>query len=193
MLALVKYLLVPLIVSIVALFLIAWFGGPMDILGIDTVARRKQASSRLKALKDEFLANPNKVSLRTEIEESTRSRYRFERLQALSTLGLLGEHASPSIPILVEALKSRDSFVTDAAARAFLDLGPNAAPAKLELATALRVNVRNSTGLWAAEALGNIGDSSPEILDALKYAVDADSMTKDKARKAYRRITGESL
>jgi hypothetical protein len=56
----------------------------------------------------------------------------------------------------------------------------------------LREHVNESAATYAAEALGNIGEATPDVLSALEFALDArDSLARDSARKAYRDLTNE--
>jgi HEAT repeat protein len=157
----------------------------------DYGAKRERIAEHLRSLKADFLRDPSRKDLLAEIESAAKSSYRFERDYALSVLGQLGEHATPAIPTIVEGLRNSDSFTSAAAAHALANLGVHAEPAKGDLIAALRGHVSDSTGRYAARALGNIGDSSPDVLSALEFAIKADSEAAEAAQEAYRRLAGE--
>ena len=164
-------------------------------LRIDTIWYREYVANRIQALAQDVKTNPQDVDSLDELIRTAQSTFSFERDYAIGTIGKLGDKAEAAVPMIIDGLSSSDSGTRWAATRALSDMGKTAAPAKAELIRVLNDYPTQSAGTTAAEALGNIGDSSPEVLYALRVAAknSDDSSTVYEAHKAYEQLTGHPL
>jgi hypothetical protein len=149
-------------------------------------ATRAQIANRLRGLAYQFTLEPSNTSLLKRIEAAAKSHQRFKRCYALDILGRLGPLAKESVATQVEGLLSDDPFVREAAAQALFRLGEFAKPARRELVRVLATHLNEGTARYAVLALGEIGDTSPETLEALQNAAFADnSYAADEAATLY--------
>jgi HEAT repeat protein len=85
-----------------------------------------------------------------------------------------GPSSTDALPVLQKALKDADPHVQELAAAALANLGPNAEPAKFDLADALG-NPKNSTMVRrnAALAIAHIGKEAKPVVPAIVKALKA--------------------
>jgi HEAT repeat protein len=83
-----------------------------------------------------------------------------------------GPESARALPVLQKALKDADAHIQELAAASLANLGPNAGPAKFDLADAL-TNEKNSTRVRrnAALAIAHIGKEAKPIVPALVKAL----------------------
>jgi HEAT repeat protein len=156
---------------------------------IDTGSNRERVAKRIKDLSAQVKEQPGNPAPLIAIAEAAKSGYRFERCYALNALGRLGPLARDSLPAIIRGLESDDPFVRDAAAQAALEMKCLAKPATKQLIKLIYDHRNEGAARYAVLALGEIDESSPEVLDVLKYAVEAsDSYGKDEARKVYEKL-----
>lgn len=166
------------------------------IVGFDTVWRRENTARHLNDLAAKIENHPQDDAALQELIGHAQSTYHFERDFAIGTLGKLGGKAVPAIPTIADALGSSDSFTRGAAARALYHMGENAAPAKTELIQLMSTHPSEGAARYAVEALGRIGDSSPDVLDALRATVlssSRDVYAREEARRVYEELTGQTI
>lgn len=166
-----------------------------QFLGVDNVWRRQQVSDSVDELTERIKRNPENAELFARLATKAQSGYRFERNRAIRAFGGLRELSKPALPVISDGLFHSDPYTRDSSARALMNMGKTALPAKDELILALEKYSNEGTGTWAAEALGNIGDSSPEVIDVLRITARTclNPGTADRARKSYEKLTGVPL
>jgi HEAT repeat protein len=164
-------------------------------LGIDTTWRREYVSQHLRELAADVARNAQDDTSLNELIACAQSSYRFERDYAIGTLGKLGPRAEAAVPTIAEGLSSNDAYTRNAAALALSNLGTTASSAKNELIRVLTYYPSEGASTWAAEALGQFGDSSPEVVNALRIAVKTspNNSTVDRARRAFERLMGHPM
>jgi hypothetical protein len=189
-----RSVLIGLLVLVIVLTLTSWALFLMNRYVFDSLTNRKRVADRVTELARDVRERPeNKESLMA-LAQAAESRYDFERCFALDALGRLGSLAKGTVPTITRGLESSDPYIRDAAAHALARMGKDAAPARKELVKVVLHHVGESAARYAVLALGEIGDGSAEVLDALKYAAQAvDSDGRGEARKVYENLTGKRL
>ena len=183
----VLYVIVISVICLAVLYLVG-------CIEYDTLGRRKQTAARARELANQVKADPKNSEALRALMEAAQSKYHFERDYARNTLGKLGGLAKESVPILAQGLRSDDGFERDASAHALFDIGKHSFSAKVELLEVIRNHVNESAARYAIEALGEIGDNSPEVLETIKFAAYAKlSLGHEEAREVYKKLTGKEL
>ena len=176
-------LLVVGIAAIAAMSHIAhWVNGNV----LDSRTHRQNVAHRLNGSYRAFINSPveNADNL-DDIEGACDSSFRFERIYAMSLIAQLPQQPTTSLAVLIKGLRSRDSFTRKSAAEALLEWKSGAKPATAELIRVVEEHYDESSGLYAAEALGAIGDSSPEVMACLNNAIlRENSLAAEGARRA---------
>jgi len=155
----------------------------------DSRSRRKNATSELRRLADDFRANPADVTkLDAIIDVLDHGKYSFDRSYACGELQRLGAIAKPAVPALVRALDCGDRYVEREAPRALGSMGEEARDA----VPALVANLRKSKGdasWFSAEALGDIGLPALVAIPELEVAAASnDDFMAESASLALKRL-----
>ena len=111
------------------------------------------------------------------------------RIQAI----LEDYRARDRLPSLARDLFAPDAVIRECAAETLARMGRLAAPAKAGLIEVIRGFPHEKAALFAIDALLNLDDPSPEILDALsRAATSAEPSIRRKARYAHFALTFEN-
>jgi hypothetical protein len=170
----------------------------------DTRHRRRQIADRLLTIKQRLIENPEDTNSQNQFRESLDSTSIFERFYALYTLGdlyelLQGRRQSTSAldGLLLESTRSLghdNIFVRNAAAQTFSRIGTDARFAIDKLAYTLQSYPHEGAGLYSAIALGNIGEATPAVLEALRIVDNIpQALAYSKAHAIYMRFTRSDL
>lgn len=143
----------------IAVLAILWMGWEYGV--IDSRWRRELVAARIRALEVDYRSDPSNIDSLRKIESAAASKYRFEAVHALATLGGVGG-SDVSTSVLVDGLLSDDPYVRHAAAGSLAEMGVYALPAKDALIQTIRQHEIEGTATYAAESLGNIGDTSSD-------------------------------
>jgi hypothetical protein len=147
-----------------------------------SLEHNQRVAGRARQLSAQVRADPNDPLPLRELAASAESWYGFERCYSLGEFGELGPLAKPAMPTLIAGLRSGDAFVRDTAAHA-RKMGTAARGSEGELVELVRNHVSESAAMYAIEALGGIGTRSPQVIDCLRFAVNArDSFAAQAAR-----------
>jgi HEAT repeat protein len=155
----------------------------------DSRSRRKNATTELRRLADDFRANPADLSkLDAIIDVLDHGKYSFDRTYACGELQRLGAIAKPVVPALVRALDCGDGFVEREAPRALGSMGEEARDAVPALIANLKI-AKGDAAWFTAEALGNIGEPALIAIPELEIAaVSNDALLADSANEALKRL-----
>lgn len=165
----------------------------MLLAGCDTNRARIADADRMQALKQEYL-DTGQITALLELERIAMESDSFRRGYAISTIGSIGPKAVHAVPVLIQALNSKDHSVERAAA---LALGPVSVGSDLAveaLVEKLKYEEVDSDIAWfCAESLGIIGAPAKGSLTLLRQLSSStnQSMT-DSSKSAVEKIE-ESL
>jgi hypothetical protein len=149
----------------------------------DTNAERRRISQHTKDLAAEVKANPNSnggQAAMKELIDILNGNWTFARVQACDVLDDLGPLAAPAVPDLIRAATSREPVVEQDAVRGLRSIGPKAAAAVDILINIIKSGISMPKGhgglraLYAAEALGNIGEPALKAIPVLEQSSKSD-------------------
>ena len=131
----------------------------------------------LDKLGDQFRSNPEEKKPFNAIVSVAEHSDRNRRCYALGVLAGLASLSKEVLLIEARLMRDRDPFVRETAAQTlFRSVKANPEAGKdvvQEIIHAIRKRVREGTAFFAVRSLKVIGDSSPEVLDALEFAINA--------------------
>ena len=152
--------------------------------GCDSYARREAASERVQQLVDCSIIHPNDTDSVNKLLELAKSNYSFEATAATVGIGEVGVAAKPIISEIAKLMDSPNRYVSREAARTLGKLGPLSAPALPELKRQVTdKKMERSTAIFAAEAIGKIGDPAVSYLPFLRQQLGTGSELMDEALK----------
>jgi putative ABC transport system ATP-binding protein len=169
----------------------------LSLFVMDTRLHRKFVARRLSRLATRLMQRSTSADVAAEqMISAVNSDYRFEQCYALRTLGSvsLGSRSEGWAMQLREAcartLRSEDPFVRHSAASLFASMGPDAGFATQQLIDTLNEHSDESSGRYAAEALGKILSTQNQELYqrgrmVLLKAIEEDSVAAVSAQTAY--------
>lgn len=94
-----------------------------EVLGLDTIARRKAVSRQVRLLVERIKLDENNSIPLSELITLAKSKYSFGATIATIAIGDLGDDAAPAVFVLGESLESNDPYVSRAAAISLGRLG----------------------------------------------------------------------
>lgn len=147
---------------------------------------------RTTGLRDKVITNPKDEASLRALVNLLDDNSALNRANAAACLRQLGENKvtrDQVAPIAVPALASRIDSVGREAPNALAAYGPLSAPAVPQLIRAVERYPTQDTGLFAAEALGNIGPAAKDAVPALTNAKDK-KWIGEYATEALRKING---
>lgn len=141
----------------------------------------------LDKLGEQFRSNPGDKTPFNDIVSVAEHSDRIRRCYALGVLAGLASLSKEVLLIEARLMRDRDPFVRETAAQTlFRSVKANPEAGKdviQELIHAIRKRVREGTAFFAVRSLKVIGESSPEVLDALEFAINAkNSNASEEAR-----------
>ena len=170
----------------IAFFTIVFFRP--DIMNIDTIARRRQISSRVTYLVTRIKSNDRKDEALSELVTIAKGRFEFGAMKAIVGIGELGVEATPILDVLGSQL-FRGGYIAQEAAFSLAELGSIAKSQLPQLEKAIDDQSFNSRHN-AYEAIGNMGVDAIYLLPKLKNHWDSKRtpISEDPLREAIKKL-----